>query len=369
MIKLSIVTVVLSLLQLTAGEVSHAASANDMAATRQQGEQQTSDSQSAQTPASASETSSSWPSYQPAEKTVAGDFDLAFEIETEPLAESLLDSFSEYYSQLNGRAYNIQLDAARKWWEVPDAVGLFKLQMTDKEQAAFQRQHGHPLTMLAIAMSGVAIVVHPDNPIVKRGLTLAELDAIFSETRYRGHPEISLWGDLGLSGEWELRPIYKYRVTETNTLHDFFQQRVLKGGQFKSIATRESTSADVVDRIGGYEAQGSAAASEGNTDAIGFAYLEDVRNTVATVPVSAGDDEPAVFPTAENLEKTLYPLRQYTYLYLTQPPDAMLEGAQLEFVKLVFSQQGQEILKELNYTPAPKAAVLEKLRSIGVQRE
>ncbi|MGC1952846.1 MAG: hypothetical protein WA970_09815, partial [Gammaproteobacteria bacterium] len=184
MIKLSIVTVVLSLLQLTAAGLSHAASANDMAPTKQQGERQPSDPQASQAPTSASETSSAWPSYQPAEKAVAGDFNLAFEIETEPLAESLLDDFREYYPQLNGRAYNVQLNAARKWWEVPDAVGLFKLQMTDGERAAFERQQGHPLTMLPVAMSGVAIVVHPDNPIVKRGLTLAELDAIFSETRH-----------------------------------------------------------------------------------------------------------------------------------------------------------------------------------------
>lgn len=369
MIKFSIFTIAWGLLQLAAAQVPHAAPPNEATPIPSPGEQPASDSQVSQTSVAGKGASSTWPSYQPAEKLITGDFHLAFETETERLAESLRDEFREYYPQLDDRAYNVQLDASQVWWEVPEVVGLLRLQMTASERAAFERRHGHSPTPLPVAMSGVAIVVHPDNPIVERGLSLAELDAIFSEARDRGHPEVSLWGDLGLSGEWELRPIYAYRVTETNSLSDFFQQHVLEGGQFKTIVTRESTSDDVIKRIGGYEA--GAAASEGNTDAIGFAYLEELTDTVEEVPISV-DDEPGVFPTAENLQKARYPLRQYTYLYLIQSPDQMKRRAQLEFVHFVFSQQGQQILQDLNYTPVPKVAVLdelEKLRATGKQRQ
>jgi phosphate transport system substrate-binding protein len=370
MIKLSILIVALSLPQLTTAEFLRAASPSETAPIRQQGEPQASNPTPLQTATlSGDDTSSSWPVYQPADGPLAGEFRLAFETETEQLAESSLSDFSEYYPQLNSRAYNIQLDTFGTWWESPHTMGLLQLQMTEREQAAFERKHGHPPTVLPVAMTAVAIVVHPDNPIVNRGLSLAELDAIFSETRDRGHAEVSLWGDLGLGGQWALRPIYKYRVTEVNPLNDFFQRYVLQGGQFKTVATRESTSDEVIDRIGGYEQVGAAVASEGDRDAIGFAYLDEVTDTVAKVPVSAGNDQAAAFPTAENIREMRYPLLQHTYLYLNVPPDGNLEGAQLEFVEFIFSQQGQQILQELNYTPAPRAAVVEKLRAIGVRVE
>lgn len=368
MIKISILIFVLGLVQFPAASGCYAASSSE-AATKQWDEQRASDPELSTDSGSVGKRSAAWPPYQPAARTIPGELNLAFETETEPLAEALLEQFRKNYPELEARAYNAQLDAVRAWWEVSDAVGLFKLPMTDEERAAFERKYGYPPTMLPVAMSGIAIVVHPENPIVKRGLSLAELDAIFSETRHRGHPEVSLWGDVGLGGEWELRPIYKYRVTEINTLHDLFQRRVMEGGEFKTIATRESTSADVVKRIGGYEAAGGTAASEGNVDAIGFVYVEDLTDGVQAVPISPGDDQPAVFPSAENLETTRYPLRQYTYLYLTEPPDSTREKAQSELVRFVFSQQGQQLLRERNYTPAPRAAVLGKLRSIGVRTE
>jgi phosphate transport system substrate-binding protein len=51
------------------------------------------------------------------------------------------------------------------------------------------------------------VMVDKDNPI--KGLSLAQLDAIYSTTRYRGHADIKTWGDLGLGGEWASRPIHK----------------------------------------------------------------------------------------------------------------------------------------------------------------
>src|SRR5687768_17978176 len=43
-------------------------------------------------------------------------------------------------------------------------------------------------------------LVHKDNPIA--GLTLQQVDAIFSKTRKGGHPtDIKTWGDLGRSEE------------------------------------------------------------------------------------------------------------------------------------------------------------------------
>ena len=52
----------------------------------------------------------------------------------------------------------------------------------------------------------LAVFVHRDNPL--RGLTLQQIDAIFSSTRKAGLDKpINTWGELGLSGAWADKPI------------------------------------------------------------------------------------------------------------------------------------------------------------------
>src|SRR5207302_3434352 len=46
----------------------------------------------------------------------------------------------------------------------------------------------------------IVVFVHKDNPI--RGLTLRQLDAIYSVDRKRGGAPVRTWGDLGMTGEW-----------------------------------------------------------------------------------------------------------------------------------------------------------------------
>ena len=57
--------------------------------------------------------------------------------------------------------------------------------MKDKEIQAFVEKFGHEPTVFRVALDGLAVFVHKDNPI--EGLTLAQLDAIYSATRQCGH--------------------------------------------------------------------------------------------------------------------------------------------------------------------------------------
>jgi ABC-type phosphate transport system substrate-binding protein len=51
-----------------------------------------------------------------------------------------------------------------------------------------------------VALSAVAVIVHPSNPIAKRGLTLPTLRAIFAQIQSPGDSTIRNWGDLGVLG-------------------------------------------------------------------------------------------------------------------------------------------------------------------------
>ena len=65
-----------------------------------------------------------------------------------------------------------------------------------KEEDSFEAKHGYKPTRIDVAVDCLAVYVHKDNPI--QGLTLTQLDGIFSTTRASGAPEIKTWGDLGL---------------------------------------------------------------------------------------------------------------------------------------------------------------------------
>src|SRR5262244_2193471 len=91
------------------------------------------------------------------------------------------------------------------------------------EEKAFVEKFGYKPLAIRVATGSlgslgktatVVVFVDKDNPI--QGLTMAQLDAIYSKTRLRGHPEVKTWGDLGLRGDWAKRPIHLYGLKPVN---------------------------------------------------------------------------------------------------------------------------------------------------------
>src|SRR5919106_1550655 len=78
--------------------------------------------------------------------------------------------------------------------------------MKNAEIEAFEQKHGYKPTGIAVAIDALAVYVHKDNPIP--GLTLPQVDAIFSATRKCGYDEdMEKWGHQGLAGEGKNRAI------------------------------------------------------------------------------------------------------------------------------------------------------------------
>ena len=107
---------------------------------------------------------------------------------------------------------NIQIQAAGSSTAPPALTegtsnfGPMSRQMKDKEIAAFEKKYGYKPTAIPGAIDALAVFVHKDNPI--NGLSLPEVDAIFSSTRKGGHSEdITNWGAAGLEGAWANRDV------------------------------------------------------------------------------------------------------------------------------------------------------------------
>ena len=63
-------------------------------------------------------------------------------------------------------------------------IGPMSRELKPSEVRDFVRKHGYPPVVLKVAMDAIAIFVERRNPL--EGLTLKQVDAIFSETQYCG---------------------------------------------------------------------------------------------------------------------------------------------------------------------------------------
>ncbi|MDD3180211.1 MAG: substrate-binding domain-containing protein [Opitutaceae bacterium] len=178
------------------------------------------------------------------------------------------------------------------------------------------------------------VLVSKDNPI--KGLTFAQLDAMYTTTRNRGHADIKTWGDVGLTGEWASMPIHLYGLRPPNGIEQFFKNVVCQGGDWKpgiqNVKGQGFTHAFTV-------ASHDMATNKGG---LTYALLPNVTPDVKVVPLAEKEGDPFIAPTVDTIYNHTYPLSRYVYIYVNRPPGKPLEPKIKEFLKLVLSREGQE---------------------------
>ena len=105
---------------------------------------------------------------------------------------------------------NIQIQAAGSSTAPPaltegtSSLGPMSRKMKDKEIEAFETRYGYKPTAIRVAIDALAVFAHKDNPV--KGMTIPQVDAIFSSTRKCGYQDdINNWGALSLAGAWKTR--------------------------------------------------------------------------------------------------------------------------------------------------------------------
>ena len=79
-------------------------------------------------------------------------------------------------------------------------LGPMSRTMKNTEIDSFERKFRYKPTAFPVAIDALAVYVNKDNSV--QGLTMTQVDAIFSKTRRRGAPEnLDRWGQLGITGE------------------------------------------------------------------------------------------------------------------------------------------------------------------------
>jgi phosphate transport system substrate-binding protein len=231
--------------------------------------------------------------------------------------------------------------------------GPMSRQMKSAEVDEFEKKFGYKPTPLPTSIDMLAVYVNKDNPI--KGMTLQQADAIFSKNRTGGYKEdVTTWGQLGLKGEWARQPISLYGRNSASGTYGYFKEHALFKGDYKDSVKEQPGSSSVV--------QGVAS----DKYAIGYSGIGYKTADVLAVPLASGPGEGFVEATPENAYTGEYPLARFLYLYVNVKPGTPLDPLRREFLKYVFSKQGQQDVVKDGYFPVPAPIAKQALKDAGL---
>lgn len=216
----------------------------------------------------------------------------------------------------------------------------------------FEARHGYKPTELRTSYDALAVYVHKDNPIEK--LTLAQVEAIFSKSRRRGYKQnITTWGQLGLTGDWANRPLSLYGRNSASGTYGFFKEHALKNGDYKDTVKEQPGSASVVqgiteDRYG-----------------IGYSGIGYRTSGVKAVPLAETEKGPFSDGNYADVQSGKYPLWRFLLTYVNKAPGRPMDPLTAEFVKLMFSKEGQEAVVKDGYMPLSARQAADELTKVA----
>ena len=229
-------------------------------------------------------------------------------------------------------------------------LGPMSRAMKQKEIDAFESKFGYKPTPVRVAVDALAVFVNKDNPI--KGLNLKQVDALFSKSRRRGHKEVTTWGDLGVTGNWADSPISAYGRNSASCTYGFFKKLVMKKGDYKDQVKEQPGSASVVQSV------------SVDPFSAGYSGIGYKTSSVRALPLAESGTS-FVAPTAENALAGEYPLARLLYIYVNKAPGKPLDPLTKEFVKMILSKEGQQVVVKGGYFPIAKAVTDEDLQKIS----
>ena len=216
--------------------------------------------------------------------------------------------------------------------------------MKNKEVEAFEKKYGYKPTQIPVAIDALAVYVHKDNPI--KGLAIPQVDAIFSGTRKCGHKEdITKWGQVGLTGAWKGRDIQLYGRNSVSGTYGYFKKKALCKGDYKNTVNEQPGSASVVQSV------------STSINGIGYSGIGYKTSGVRAVPLTKKEGSPFIEATPDNAITGKYPLSRFLYIYVNKHPNRPLTPLIKEFIKMVLSKTGQQVVVKDGYIPLPAKVV------------
>jgi phosphate transport system substrate-binding protein len=224
--------------------------------------------------------------------------------------------------------------------------------MRGSEIEQFEARFGYAPIPLRGAIDAIGVFVHRDNPVTC--VTLQEVDAIFSSTRAGGADSaITTWGELGATGEWSNRPISLYGRNSASGTYGFFKDVALFGGDYSTSVREQPGSSTVI--------QGVA------SDVGGIGYSGVGYGTADVRALEIRGEDGVCYSTADAPTGN-YPIARFLYVYMNVNPNVPLEPLRAEFVRYVYSQQGQSDVLRAGFFPVVSSIANDDLDAFGLSR-
>lgn len=261
------------------------------------------------------------------------------------------DGFQRYYPHVT---FQIQATgsstASQAITQGTASIGPMSRAFTKAELARFEQVHGYAPTSLVVAIDAIGIYVERNNPLNQ--ITLQQVDAVFSSTRFCGAPDaIRHWPELGVEKFHTERRIEIFSRSSISGTYDLFKQFALCGGDFALHNNEMPSSSSVIQ---------SVASSIGG---IGYAALGQDNRDVKAIAISI-DGQEYFAPTDSNIESGRYPFSRYLYITVNKAPNRDLPRLEFAFLSFILSEQGQSIVRSTGYFPINPTLVERQLRLI-----
>lgn len=213
---------------------------------------------------------------------------------------------------------------------------------------SFEIRVAHASVSPGAELSPIAVIVNKDSPIST--LSLAQLTSIFTEPLRR--PVYSHWSQLGVKGELASQPIHPcglpwsdHYPSQDPTFGEYFFTRKLGGGQPAVNYAAFKTYAAVLSNVAA------------DPLAICVVAASEVTPAVKVVSITANDLDGPSSPTAADIQNGHYPLDRYLYLYGRVVSGKPFDPFVKEYMRMVLSREGQQIIAEDPHGYIPLNAV------------
>ncbi|MEZ6057506.1 MAG: phosphate ABC transporter substrate-binding protein [Planctomycetaceae bacterium] len=269
------------------------------------------------------------PTYRPV-SSLKGELRLTGSSTMANVASVWAASFRQFYPEVK---ITIQTTGSRaavaSVLESSADIGLLSRSINKEERDLYLKARGSEATVVTPCLERIGVYVHKDNPI--RGLTLAQIDGIFSEDCKRLNDKpIRTWGQLGFPGAWATQPVMVHGRDDDTGSQVFMQEAVMLGGTVRKDIKTHASNNEMM--------KGIAA----DPRSVGFAGHSYETQNVRSVPLSIRPEGPYVAIDSEEADHGQYPLMRPLQLVIDHVPGKELPEIEREFIRYVFSSRGQE---------------------------
>lgn len=219
-----------------------------------------------------------------------------------------------------------------------------------RDISRFKAKFGYEPTQIIVAQDAVGVYVNRENPVA--GLTLSQLERIFSRQPPPTGTAPELWGDLGVTGSMATQQIYRVSLNRIHATHLFFKEQVLHGGEYRLSVNFEPVPSSLVQAAGAYP------------NAIGCTSVIFGTRRTRLVPLQASDGS-WVLPTYSNVVNGHYPLVRPLRIVFNRKPDGTMNPVARELLRFAVSRRGQRIIGLADTYPITPELQKEALRVLA----